>query len=100
MIKTEELDKIAKGIEESVNVMGTTSTDSMSYLVDKMLHMHRTLNQSFFSRFILRFIKRMAENFEKKWYDDRNEIACKICWEIWGVLKNTYGDEILHLPLI
>ena len=99
MIKTEELDKIAKGIEDSVNVMGSDSNDSMSYLVDKMLWMHRTLNQSFTSKFILQFIKRMAENFEKNCYDARNESACKICWEIWGVLKNTYGDEI-YLPLI
>lgn len=99
MVKTEELDKIAEGIEDSVNVMGTTSTDSMSYLVNKMLYMHRTLNQSFTSKFIIQFIKRMAENYEKGYYDARNEVACKICSEMWNLLKSKYGDEI-HLPLI
>lgn len=99
MVKIEELDKIAEGIEASVNVMGTSSTDSMSYLVDKMLCMHRTLNQSFTSKFILQFIKRMAENYENGYYDARNEAACKICSEMWSLLKSKYGDEI-RLPLI
>lgn len=99
MVKTEELDKITEGIEDSVNMMGTASTYSMSYLVDKMLCMHRTLIQSFTSKFIIQFIKRMAENYEKGYYDARNEVACKICSEMWNLLKSKYGDEI-HLPLI
>lgn len=99
MADYKKMDEIAEGIEDTVNVMGTDPHDNMEYLANKMLNLHRTLNQSFTSKFILKFIKKMAENYKQGFYDARNEWACRLCNEMWDVVSEHYGNEI-NLPLI
>lgn len=99
MLNYEKMDEIARNIERAVNVLGSDSDSNMNYLAIKTVNFHRTLNQSFTSKFILQFVKHMAENYESGYYDARNEVACKICNEMWNLIKSNHGDEI-NLPLV
>ena len=47
--------QVAKDIESIVNQMG--NTDDTNYIVNHLVYMHRTLNQSFVSKIILPFLR-------------------------------------------
>lgn len=93
--------EVAKQIERMVNCFGTN--DEVTTLVDELVLLHRTLNQSFVSQFILPFVRTMAGNYNEKYFDDRNKMACRICNVMWEAVKNELGlkdGESASLPLI
>lgn len=85
MNDTDKLDELALGLERQINCMG--SGESMDYLVSKMSNLHRTLQQSFCGSFILNYVRTMSLNYEKGYYDARNETACRLCNLMWNSLK-------------
>lgn len=73
--------QVAKDIESIVNQMG--NTDDTKYIVNHLVYMHKTLNQSFVSKIILPFLREMNIEFESKNFDLRNEAACRVCSCMW-----------------
>jgi hypothetical protein len=103
--KIEQIDNVALELERIVNVMGTDEATDL--LVDKLSRMHRTLVQSFASKVIIKFIMKLAENYDNGWYDLRNEAACKACKTMKDAIIKAYNlDEDFikkygfNLPLI
>ena len=79
--------------------------DDLKELVQDVVYTHPTINQSFTGRFILQFVKTMAERYESNCYDRRNEAACKACKAMWdGLLKEFpymgKDGNYVSLPLI
>ena len=95
---------VALDLERLMNSF--SCTPDTEEFVGEMLNLHRTLNQVFTGKIVLRFIQRMAENYRKERYDGRNELSCKICNLLWEALKNNeYGyefrnDTLPNLPMI
>lgn len=87
----ENAEKAAAELERTVNSFG--SGESTAYVVDKMLSMHRTLNQKFTGEIILPFVREMAKKYDSMRYDLRNEAACKLCRVMWNAVKTEYGLE-------
>ena len=81
----------ATTLERTVNSFDCSA--SAEFIVDKMLYMHRTLNQTFTSGIILPFIRKMAKMYESGSYDLRNESACKACRVMWDAVKAEYGID-------
>lgn len=79
---------LALEIERKVNVMGGGA--EISKMVSKLTNMHRTLIQSFVSRFIFPYVRKMAKNYKEGYYDGRNELACKMCYTMWEALNREY----------
>jgi hypothetical protein len=103
--KTKQIENVALELERIVNAMGTDEATDL--LVDKLSRMHRTLVQSFASKVIIKFILKLAENYESGWYDLRNEAACKACKTMKDAIIKAYNlDEDFikkygfNLPLI
>ena len=97
---SENAETAAIALERTVNSFG--SDENSKYIVEKMLTMHRTLNQKFTGEIILPFIREMAKKYDAKGYDLRNEAACKICRVMYDAVKKEYGieDDDFRLPLI
>ena len=99
---SENAQTAATALERAINSFG--SGEGSAYIVDKMLSMHRTLNQKFTGEIILPFIREMAKKYDAQRYDLRNEAACKICRVMWDAVKKEYGIENdsddFGLPLI
>ena len=95
---TERAEKLASDIERIVNCMG--NDDECSVVVEKLLGMHRTLNQSFVSKFILPFLRGMNNMYEKGWYDDRNVAACKVCSLMWKSVCKEHGFKETASPTL
>lgn len=81
----------AAALERTVNSFDFS--DNAEFIVDQMLYMHRTLNQSFTGGIILPFVRKMAKMYDSGSYDPRNEAACKACRVMWDALKAAYGIE-------
>lgn len=103
--KIEQVNNVALELERIVNAMGTDEATDL--LVDKLTYMHRTLVQSFTSKIVIKFILKLAENYENGRYDLRNEAACKACKMMKDAIINAYNlDEDFikkygfNLPLI
>ena len=96
---SEQVQKVATELEECVNAMG--NGENMAYLASKMANMHSTLAQSFTGKFIVPFVKKMAEKYEYGDFDMRDKAACIVCDAMWKALKDgglTYRGEWLGLP--
>ena len=81
----------ATALERTVNSFDCSA--SAEYIVDKMCHMHRTLNQAFTGVIILPFIRKMAKMYDSGSFDPRNEAACKMCRVMWDAFKAEYGID-------
>lgn len=84
MAVKKETEELAKKLERAINCFG--NEEDMKFLVEEMCYMHRTLQQSFFGKFILPLVKKMAENYNYRNYDARNEAACKLARDMWSGL--------------
>ena len=90
--KIEQVNNVALELERIVNAMGTD--EATDFLVDKLSYMHRTLVQSFTSKVIIKFILKLAENYENERYDLRNKAACKACKTMKDAIIKEYNlDE-------
>lgn len=79
----------AAALERTVNSFDGGANEE--FIVDKMLYMHRTLNQKFTGGIILPFVRKMAKMYDSGSYDPRNEAACKACRVMWEAVKAEYG---------
>ena len=94
--------KLASDLEEHINCMG--NGEDMKYLVEEFGKMHRTLQQSFFGKYIMNIVRKLALSYEKGWVDGRNETAGKMAKVMWDGLIKEFPwmnvDENVSLPLI
>ena len=93
--------KLAEEIENMVNVFG--GYEDAQYVVDRLTSMHRTLVQSYTSKFIISFIKKMAGMYRNGCYDGRDKAACQFCSIMWEALckeLNWDVDSDMRLPMI
>ena len=88
---SENAETAATAMERTINSFG--SDDNSKYIVEKMLTMHRTLNQKFTGEIILPFIQAMAQKYDAHRFDLRNEAACKVCRVMWDAIKAEYEIE-------
>ena len=92
--------------EEISNMLNCfNNSEDVCGLLDTLLNDHPTLQQKFFGKVVLNYIRRMAMRYEGGWYDDRNEMSVKLCYDIWEVLKENYpgvfeNAKQVSLPLI
>lgn len=89
---------LARAMADYCNDMQYNKEAFAEELVDRT---HRTLNQSALSLMFATIVK-MAESYEKGWYDDRNRAAMMICSEINDFMKKTspLGDRWSSTPCI
>jgi len=59
---------------------------SRKHVAEKLSNEHRYLQQEMF-RVCLSYIEKLADNYEKGWYDPRNKYACKTSSAIIESLK-------------
>lgn len=88
---SENAETAATAMERTLNSFG--SDENTKYIVEKMLTMHRTLNQKFTGEIILPFIRAMAQKYDAHRFDLRNEAACKVCRVMWDAIKAEYEIE-------
>ena len=88
---SENAQTAATAMVRSLNTFG--SDENSKYIVEKMLTMHRTLNQKFTGEIILPFIQAMAQKYDAHRFDLRNEAACKVCRVMWDAIKAEYEIE-------
>lgn len=96
----EKAEAAARSLMSVVNDYDSTG---LRIVLDKMLNEHRTIEQMFTNRFIIPFVRKMAERYDNKLYDPRNEMACKACKAMWEGLKQAWGfsdGDIPNLPMI
>lgn len=87
----ENAEMAATAMERTMNQFG--GREDAELVVSHLLNMHRTLNQTFTSRVVLRFVQEMAKRYTSGRMDARNESACKICRVMWDAVKKEYGRE-------
>lgn len=86
-----------------MGVLNNYDGTDIRIVLDKILSEHRTLQQMFVSRIVIPTIRILAKRYDEGWYDARNEMACKVCKEMWNTLAEMYGiaeDEPFSLPMI
>lgn len=104
----EDCKKLSIEIEHFINNFDSNNDYD---LVQSIMNFHRTLQQKFFGNIILNIIRMMHNDYIDKYYDDRNEIACKIAYDMYESLKNiknsdgsnkyNFTDNVkCHLPTI
>ena len=81
------------------------SSEDVCDLLDTLLNDHPTLQQKFFGKVVMNYIRRMAMKYEGGWYDDRNEMSTKLCYDMWEFVKEKYPNTFenakqVSLPLI
>ena len=84
----------AEVIEDLVNCTGWYGDD----IAKKLSKMHRYLQQEFF-KMVLTYVARLANNYEKGWYDGRNEWACKMARLMMDGIKandKSYYDYLME----
>jgi hypothetical protein len=100
------MDKITKAEQAAVTlseVVNDYDGEGIRIVFDKMMNQHRTLQQMFTNRFIIPYIRQMAERCDIGQYDLRNKAACKACKDMWEGLKQARGitdDDAVNLPMI
>lgn len=100
MDKVEKARQVAADLMVVVNDYDGEGIRTVLYLV---LYEHPTLEQMFTNRFIIPFVRKMAERWDKENYDPRNQAACKACKDMWEGLKQARGisdGDALNLPMI
>ena len=93
-----EAKDIADALINSVNCLGGP-TEYTEEVLHGLVYAHRTLNQAFVGRYVIPFIRMMAENYRSGNYDGRNEFACKLCDIMLNSVEEKYG-RLDSLPLI
>lgn len=100
------MDKVSKAEQAARELLGVVNdydSEGIRIILNRMLNEHRTIEQMFTNRFIIPFVRKMAERWDKENYDPRNQAACKACKAMWEGLKHELGvtdaDEVL-LPMI
>jgi hypothetical protein len=92
----------ATALERTINQFG--GKEDADHIVNHLTSMHPTLQQSFVSRIIIPLVREMAMHHSDRWYDARNETACKVCRVMYDALKAEYGrvgdDETIALPMM
>ena len=94
--------EISTEIMHHINCMsdGGDIAEMVSYLTNE----HPTLVQSFMSKVIIEFIRKMNIRYLKGYYDDRNEETCRLCNILWEKIKENYNimndTDNVHLPFI
>ena len=88
---SENAEAAATAIERTMNQFG--GREDAEHIVSHLLNMHRTLNQAFTSRIVLRFVQEMAKRYTAGRMDGRNSEACRLCRVMWDAVKADYGRE-------
>ena len=80
--------EISTEIMHHINCMGDGGdiAEMVSYLTNE----HPTLVQSFMSKVIIEFIRKMNIRYLKGYYDGRNEETCWICSILCEKIKENY----------
>ena len=97
-----EVKDIATEIMHHINCMGdgVDIAEMVSYLTNE----HPTLVQSFMSKVIIEFIRKMNIRYLDGYYDGRNEETCRLCNILWEKIKEIYhienDNENVSLPFI
>lgn len=100
------MDKVSKAEQaarELLGVVNSYDSEGIRIVLDRVLNEHPTLEQMFTNRFIIPFVRKMAERYDNELYDPRNEAACKACKAMWEGLKQARGisdGDSLNLPMI
>lgn len=88
-----EMEKIASELMDKMNSFGANGKP----FVEQVLSEHKTLQQTFMSEIIIKFIKTVAT--APNWrFDGRNEAMRNICQKLYAVLEEQYCQD--GLPLI
>ena len=93
-------------LEAECAINSFSCTEDTEYFVNEMLNLHRTLNQSFTGKVVIRFVQEMAKRYREGRYDGRNEVSCRLCNIMWEALKNNtegfyFSDDINpSLPMV
>lgn len=87
----ENAETAATAMERVMNQFG--GREDAELVVSHLLNMHRTLNQAFTSRIVLRFVQEMAKRYTAGRMDGRNSEACRLCRVMWDAVKADYGRE-------
>ena len=94
--------EIATEIMNHINCMGDCT--EIADMVLDITNDHPTLVQSFMSRFIIEFIRKMNIRYLKGYYDGRNAETCRLCNILWEKIKENYhimnDNENVSLPFI
>ena len=96
-------EKAEQAARELLGVVNDYDGEGIRIILNRMLNEHRTIEQMFTNRFIIPFVHKMAERWDKENYDPRNEVACKACKDMWEGLKQAWGfsdDDVPNLPMI
>ena len=99
-METELGEQMADQMENFINQSGMR--DEYTIFVTMMAGMHRTLNQKFAGEIVIPFVREMAKRYKNGFYDERNELACRLCSLMWEALESTgmFSEGERHLPLI
>ena len=94
--------EISTEIMHHINCMGDGG--DISEMVSYLTNEHPTLVQSFMSKVIIEFIRKMNIRYLNGYYDDRNAETCRICNILWEKIKEIYhienDNENVSLPFI
>ena len=100
MDNSEKARQVASGL---LGVVNSYDSEGIHIVLERVLHEHPTLEQMFTNRFIIPYVRKMAERWDKENYDLRNAAACKACKDMWEGLKQARGisdGDVLNLPMI
>lgn len=95
---TDNAKKLIELLEDTVN--SGYGTGDLNDAANAMTRMHRTLIQKFTNVFMLPFIREMAKKYDIGDYDDRDEVACRLCRYLLDCIREKYGIEDISLPFI
>lgn len=99
MVKVSDKAKqVAEDLESIINQM--CNAEDTNHIVNHLIYMHRTLNQSFVSKIILPFLREMHLKYESNSFDGRNESACKVCSLMWKKMCDEHGFEYDAKPTL
>lgn len=94
--------EISTEIMHNINCMGDGG--DIAEMVSCLTNEHPTLVQSFMSKVIIEFIRKMNIRYLKGYYDGRNEETCRLCNILWEKIKENYhimnDNENVSLPFI
>lgn len=90
--------QVAKDLESIINQM--CNTEDTNHIVNHLICMHKTLNQSFVSKIILPFLREMHFKYESNNFDGRNECACEVCSLMWKKMCDEHGFKYDAKPTL
>ena len=98
-----KVERAEQAARELLWVVNDYDTEGIRIILNRMLNEHPTLEQMFTNRFIIPFVRKMAERLDKENYDLRNAAACNACNAMWKGLKQDRGisdGDAVNLPMI